>query len=72
MDLLLATHPGYQSYLVRLWRDGTRRVWHASAQSAASEQPIYFATVEELFAFLAARLAPDPDTDVPEATAHAD
>jgi hypothetical protein len=45
----------YHSYLLRLWRGGSADSWHASLQSTATEQVYYFASIEALFAFLAAQ-----------------
>jgi len=48
--------PDYLSYLVRLWRvgHGMEASWRASIQRPGTEEPIWFATLEELFAFLRA------------------
>lgn len=54
---LVNTSPSsYQSYLVRLWREGAQRTWRGSVQSTATKQIHHFADVEALFAFLAAQL----------------
>jgi len=49
-------HPGYLSYLVRLWRVGRGReeLWRASLQRPGTEEPIWFADVEEMLGFLRA------------------
>jgi hypothetical protein len=49
--------PEYQSFLLRLWRRGACDGWRASLQSTATEQHYHFGTVDELFAFLDARMA---------------
>ena len=46
---ILAT---YQSYLIRLWKDGAMGVWRASAQSIPTGQIIRFASLTELFDYL--------------------
>ena len=61
MDRTPAGQPGYHSYLLRLWHVHARGTWCASLQSTATEQLIRFATVEELFTFLVAQLAPEAD-----------
>jgi hypothetical protein len=45
----------YSAYLVRLWKDGEPSVWRASAQSAQTGATVRFATLDDLFAFLAAQ-----------------
>ena len=42
----------YQSYLLRLWRDGAQTTWRASLQSTSTDQTYQFASIEALFAFL--------------------
>ena len=46
--------PDYMSYLLRLWRVGQSRDvhWRASLQRPGTEEPIWFADLEEMFAFL--------------------
>ena len=46
----------YLSYLVRLWRVGHGREahWQASLQRPGTEEPLWFADLEELVAFLRA------------------
>jgi hypothetical protein len=51
-----AESPIYQSYLVRFWRDNPRSPWRVVLQSTATEELHYFATVDELWAFVQARL----------------
>lgn len=46
----------YESYLLRLWRNGASAGWHASLQSTATGQTYQFATLEALFSFLNRRL----------------
>jgi hypothetical protein len=56
----------YQSYLLRLWRTGTRGAWRAWLQNAATEQVIHFADIASLLAFLIAQTddaPPDPSAD---------
>ena len=59
----------YRSYLLRLWRDNPRAPWQASLQSTATEQIYYFVDVDQMWAFLKAKLGTDPDdqqaTDAP-------
>lgn len=61
MNVLDTSHPDYHSYLLRLWRVGTRTPWRAAAQCTATEQVYHFASVEALFAFLLAQLATGED-----------
>ena len=42
----------YQSYLLRLWRDGEKRPWRASLLDPHTEQVRHFATMRELLHFL--------------------
>lgn len=49
-------HHDYQSYLLRLWRDGARSPWRATLQCTTTEQIFPFATMDSLLAFLTARL----------------
>ena len=44
----------YVSYLVRLWRvgHGGEERWRASLQRPGTEEPIWFAGVEDMLAFL--------------------
>ena len=48
--------PEYHAFLLRLWRDHARQGWRASLQSTATGQRFQFGTLDELFAFLDARL----------------
>ena len=48
--------PEYHAFPLRLWRDDARQDWHASLQSTATGQRFLFGTLDELFAFLDARL----------------
>ncbi len=48
--------PEYHAFLLRIWRDNDRQGWHASLQSTATGQRFHFGTLDELFAFLDARL----------------
>ena len=51
--------PDYLSYLVRLWRvgHGGEEHWRASLQRPGTEEPIWFADVEEMLAFLRSEIA---------------
>jgi hypothetical protein len=42
----------YQSFLLRLWRDDRRGVWHLSLLSTTTKQVHHFADVESLLSFL--------------------
>jgi hypothetical protein len=53
----------YFAYLVRLWKDGQPAIWRASAQSAQTGEIARFATLYELFAFLAAQTEEIEDDD---------
>jgi len=55
MNLVETGHADYQSYMLRVWRDDARRVWHASLQSTTTKQIHHFADAESLLKFLAAR-----------------
>jgi hypothetical protein len=48
--------PEYHAFLLRLWRDGARQGWRASLQHTATGQHYHFGSLDELFAFLDARL----------------
>ncbi len=48
--------PEYHAFLLRLWRDDTRRGWRVSLQSTATGQRFHFGSIDELFAYLDARL----------------
>jgi hypothetical protein len=54
------SHPEYQSYLLRLWRESARGAWRASLQSTMTEQVVHFADVETLVAFLIAQTGEPP------------
>ena len=58
MNLAETSHPNYQSYLLRVWRDDTRSIWHASLQSTATKQILHFADVQSLLQFLAMQQQP--------------
>jgi hypothetical protein len=53
--------PAYQSYLLRLWRtsDGGEPVWRASLERAGTGERWNFASLEQLFVFLRARISDD-------------
>lgn len=42
----------YNSYLLRIWRDGPQRPWRLSLQCAATKTVHYFADATHLLAFL--------------------
>ena len=46
----------YSSYLLRIWqeRQGEITVWRASLESAQTHDLLYFATIDELVAYLVA------------------
>lgn len=46
----------YQSYLLRLWRDNAQAAWQASLQSTATEQVHHFPDLEQMWAFLHAKI----------------
>ncbi len=45
----------YQAYLLRLWCEPNDRDWRASLKTAADEQELGFANLDELFAYLLRR-----------------
>lgn len=45
----------YQSYLLRLWRDGPQRPWRASLHCVATDTLHHFADMTYLLAFLQAQ-----------------
>jgi hypothetical protein len=45
----------YQSYLLRLWQDGSHAMWRCSAQSIQTSEIVHFTDLDSLFAFLAAQ-----------------
>jgi hypothetical protein len=46
----------YQSYLLRLWRDGAQGPWRASLQSTATGHVRFFADTGEVWGFIQAQL----------------
>jgi hypothetical protein len=46
------TYRFYQSYLVRLWKEGAESDWRASIQDIASGECKYFSQLGELFLFM--------------------
>ncbi|MBI3979647.1 MAG: hypothetical protein HY331_15815 [Chloroflexi bacterium] len=49
--------PDYASYFIRLWRDQTLdREWTVQIEHIQSGEQRYFASLEDLFAFLRAQL----------------
>ncbi|MEZ4621352.1 MAG: hypothetical protein R2867_38440 [Caldilineaceae bacterium] len=53
----------YQSYLLRVWRDGADQPWRASLQSTATEKIESFGDLHALIAFLLNQLSPDQTND---------
>lgn len=47
------SQPEYRSYLLRVWSDDARGIWHASLQSTLTKAVRHFPTVEALMGFLA-------------------
>gem|GEM_PF-2057545 len=58
-------HPHYCSYLLRLWQtsNGERQIWRASLESPGSGNRRGFASLDELFEFLAAQTEHEDDRD---------
>jgi hypothetical protein len=49
---MVKEQPGYVSYLLRLWREGTggqRAIWRASLESTRTGELITFASLDDLF-----------------------
>jgi hypothetical protein len=46
----------YHAFLLRLWRDHAQQSWRASLQSTTTGERFHFGTLDELFAYLDARL----------------
>ena len=63
MNLVDMTHADYQSYLLRVWRDESRGIWHASLQSTVTKHIHHFADVESLLYFLALQRPLDNSAD---------
>ena len=57
--MILISNVGYQAYLLRVWRDESRGIWHASLQSTVTKDTHHFADVESLLHFLTVRQRPD-------------
>jgi hypothetical protein len=57
------SQPEYRSYLLRVWSDDARGIWHASLQSTLTKAVRHFATVEALMGFLAS----PPPVEAPDA-----
>ncbi len=53
----------YQSYLLRLWKDGERTGWRASLQSTATGERHIFADIASLLTFLQAYAEDEPPVD---------
>ena len=58
----MVSNPNYQSYLLRLWRDGADHPWRASLQCAATGEKLAFANLLMLFAFLVDQVVAEEDT----------
>lgn len=46
------TQPDYQSYLLRLWRDGESAPWRASLENTSTGEARTFAEIQMMTAFL--------------------
>ncbi len=57
----MAFDANYQSYLLRLWRDGTDQPWRASLQCTATADKFAFADLPALSAFLLEEFAINAD-----------
>lgn len=51
----------YQSYLIRLWKDGADALWRASIQSVQTGEVVRFANLTEVFTFLEAQTSNHQD-----------
>ena len=60
---LFPTVPNYSAYLVRLWQEDAQRPWRASVQSVRTGEKFFFATLDELFAFLQAQTLGRPEKE---------
>lgn len=58
-------HQQYQSFLVRMWRDGPDMPWRASVQNVLTGEQRRFANVESLFLFLQGQTAVAPPPHPP-------
>ena len=65
MDLQPEPCP-YRSYLLRIWHDESRNVWHASLQSTLTKRIFHFADAETMLKFL---VAPSPSSSSPSTDA---
>jgi hypothetical protein len=52
MNLVETSHTDYQSYLLRVWHDEARNIWHASLQNTLTKRVYHFTDAETLLAFL--------------------
>lgn len=50
--LINATSQGYQSYLLRLWKEDEPVGWRASLQNVSTQECHYFANMTNLLSFL--------------------
>ncbi|MFZ1769336.1 MAG: hypothetical protein WAU00_09075 [Caldilinea sp.] len=55
----------YHSYLLRLWQEGERRLWHVSIHCVQSGEIVHFADLEAFVAFLRAQTAPPRPQETP-------
>lgn len=53
----------YFSYLLRMWRTGEKSAWRASLENPQTGERLGFGSLEMLFAFLAQRAHPAPDSN---------
>lgn len=58
--------PRYVSYLLRVWatEDEEETIWRASLESPRTGARFGFATLEELFAFIAAQTATEEEAEI--------
>jgi hypothetical protein len=55
-NLHSAPTQGYQSYLLRLWKEGEPTGWRASLQNVTTQECHYFASMANLLSFLSSQL----------------
>ncbi|NJM40990.1 MAG: hypothetical protein HC853_09550 [Anaerolineae bacterium] len=63
MTRLESSHPDYQSYLLRVWRDESRGLWRASLQNTVTKRIYHFADADKLLEFLSPTPPVTPSTD---------
>ena len=54
--IISAPSQGYQSYLLRLWKEGEPVGWRASLQNVSTHECHYFANMTNLLSFLSSRI----------------